>query len=128
QLAGVEVALLHGGRRLRGRERDDVATSAPQLARPAPVSARVGPRSHAVGLGTEKPSSSTAGAFARTTSRGRHGRGTSGRSAFGTSTTCVVGGTPSRSSAEIFSMCSRIADSPPVLAVPPPSVQSTLPQ
>ena len=69
------------------------------------------------GLGTRKPPSATSGACASTTSRGRQGRGSSGRSALGTSTTCDVGGTPSRSSSPIFSMCSRMFDSSPEIFV-----------
>ena len=54
------------------------------------------------GRGSRRPA--IAGACARTTSRGSDGRGSSARSALATSTTWVVGGTPSRSSSEIRSM------------------------
>ena len=54
---------------------------------------------------------STAGACASATSRGRHGRGSSARSAPVTSTTCEVGGTSSRSSSPIVATWSSTAES-----------------
>ena len=48
-------------------------------------------------------------------SRGQLGRGSSGRSTFSSSITCEVGSTPSRSSSEMRSTCSRIADSSPAI-------------
>ena len=56
--------------------------------------------------------------------RGRHSRGSSGRRAFGTSTTCDVGGTPSRSSSPIFSMCSRMFESSAEIFVTSSSLSS----
>src|SRR5205807_2311798 len=70
---------------------------------------------HACGLGTRKPSSVRAGAAASATSRGRQGRGSSARSALAISTTCEVGGTPSRSSSSIFSIQSRTLLSSPTM-------------
>ena len=55
------------------------------------------------------------GAGSSTPSRGQLGRGSSGRRTFSSSTTCEVGSTPSRSSSEIRSTCSRIPESSPAI-------------
>src|SRR5205807_3347570 len=50
------------------------------------------------GLGTPKPPSTGSGAASRTSSRSRHGAGSSARIGLAASTTCEVGGTAPRSS------------------------------
>src|SRR5207248_1669627 len=59
--------------------------------------------------GTRKRPSSTAGAWASTSSRARQGTTTSSRNTFSSGSGCAVGGTPSVSSDATSSAWSRIA-------------------
>ena len=66
---------------------------------------------HAWGDGTRKAPSAGSGAGSSARSRGRLGSGSSARQTFSSATTWEVGSTPSRSSAEIRSTCSRMPES-----------------